>query len=866
MKKPLLLFSILVLGLRGLTQQKEISEHKLSQRLSTVLLQPSDDSIDLICSVKDLAAWKAAKTTVRTLSVHASSKTVIVRIATKNLWGFIQDSTLEFADVLRKPKEELTTGAFDLTLNKVNLAHHIYTNINGGGIQASVKEQLLDSTDIDWKGRFFNSGVAAATQTSHASIMATLLAGGGNSSIYATGAATGARITSSSFESLLPDADSVYAGYHISVQNHSYGTGIENFYGADARAYDISVNTNPSLLHVFSAGNSGGSAATDGIYAGIQGFANMTGSFKMAKNIITVGSVDSFNTVMPLSSKGPAYDGRVKPELVAYGEDGSSGAAAVTSGTAALLQQAYQLTHQDALPPAALVKAVLLNSADDIGTKGPDYTSGYGSLNAFNALQTVDAGHFFEGAVSQDEVKVFPLAIPSNAKQVKITLTWDDIAAAANAGRALVNDLDAALKLPSASAAWQPWVLSSFPHLDSLQLAAVRKKDTLNNVEQISVDDPPAGDYLLEVRGSRLSTSSQGFAIAYQIDTANSFIWSYPTGSDVLPSAAVGTIRWQTNIRSDAQIEYSLNGTDWQVVAPAVNTDRHYFQWPVPDTTSRALLRMVIPSLQKIIVSDTFVISKELNLNIGFNCPDSILLWWNQLPVDNYEIYQLGQQYLEPVGATTDTVKVFQKSGHPSLYYAVAPRIGNRSGLRSYTLNYTTQGVGCYLRTFFAILQNGGQALLSAALGSLYNVAEVNFQQLAGNSFQTIGTLSPPSSLGFTFTDSSLLEGTNFYRLQIKMTNGQIIYSPVDRVYYLPGNPVLVFPNPARQNESIKIVTQEPGKYTIRIFDGNGRMVRSVYVADILQPMPLLHLSGGMYFIKIISEDGKVYHQKLIVY
>ena len=194
MKKPLLLFSILVLSLPGLTQQKGIPEQKLSQRLRTILRQPWGDSIDLVCSVKDLAAGKAVKTTARTLFVHASSKTVIVRIATRNLSGFIQDSILEFADVLRKPKEELTTGAFDLTLNRANLAHHIYSDINGRGIQASVKEQLLDSTDIDWKGRFFNSGVGAATQTSHASIMATILAGGGNSSIYATGAATGARM------------------------------------------------------------------------------------------------------------------------------------------------------------------------------------------------------------------------------------------------------------------------------------------------------------------------------------------------------------------------------------------------------------------------------------------------------------------------------------------------------------------------------------------------------------------------------------------------------------------------------------------------------------------------------------------------
>jgi hypothetical protein len=37
--------------------------------------------------------------------------------------------------------------------------------------------------------------------------------------------------------------------------------------------------------------------------------------------------------------KGPAFDGRIKPEMVAFGIDGSSGAAALVSGVAILLQQ-----------------------------------------------------------------------------------------------------------------------------------------------------------------------------------------------------------------------------------------------------------------------------------------------------------------------------------------------------------------------------------------------------------------------------------------------------------------------------------------------------------------------------------------------
>ena len=864
MKKPLILFSTIIFCLSLAAQQKEKPDQKISLKLKKVIEQPSNDSTDIICSVKDVAFLQNAKSQVRFISAHTSSKTIIVRVADKQLQNFIENKAVEFADVLRKPKEELTTGAFDLTLNKINLAHHFFANVNGDSIQISIKEQLLDSTDIDLKGRYFNSGVGDNNQTSHAAIMATIIAGGGNTSPYAVGAASGANITSSSFINLLPDEDAVYKQFNISVQNHSYGTGIENYYGSDARAYDISVNNDPFLLHVFSAGNSGTTTSTTGTYAGVENAANITGSFKMAKNIITVGSLDSFSNVVSLSSKGPAYDGRIKPELVAYGEDGSSGAAALTSGTVALLQHAYKLLHHDSLPSAALVKAVLLNSADDVGAKGIDYTSGYGSLNAYNALTAINENRFFQNSISQNETKTFSINVPSNAKQIKLTLVWMDTAAVANAAKALVNDIDAVLKLPSSGASWQPWVLNSYPNKDSLLQVAVRKKDTLNTVEQITVDNLQAGNYVLEISGSHIVTPAQNFAIAYQIDTVNAFQWNYPSGSDVLQAGSVNTLRWQTNITVDAKIEYSLDGTNWQTITNTINTSQQYFQWLAPDTLSKALLRFVIPTINKIIVSDTFVISKPLDLKVGFNCPDSFLLSWNKLSVNEYQVYALGAKYLEPILQTPDTMKVFQKNNVPSLYYAVAPKLGNKSGWRSYTLNYVTQGVGCYLRTFFAVLQNNNQAFLSAELGSLYNVSSISFQELTPAGFQTIYTTNNPSLL-LNFTDSTLIQGANFYRLQISLTNGQIIYSPVDKVYYLPGNPVLVFPNPAHQNEAIKLVTQEPGKYSIQIVDINGRLIKNFLVQDILQQMTL-QLSTGMYFIKIISDDSKVYHQKLIVY
>lgn len=841
------------------------NNERITPSLKNILSKKkSKDVMDVFLTVTDLSKIRSDKE-IQIISEYKNTNTVLAKVSVVKLSSLINKNEIVFADTYRIPKEEVTTGSLDIALNKVALAHNQFPNINGDSINVSIKEQRFDTTDIDIKGRIFESGVAANVQSSHATIMSTILAGAGNTSNFAVGAAWGANLTPSDYSSLLPDADNIYRQYKISVQNHSYGTGIENYYGADAASYDLSVWNNPTLVHVFSSGNSGASSSASGIYSGIANFANLTGSFKMAKNIITVGATDSFNIVAALSSKGPAFDGRVKPELVAFGEDGSSGAAALTSGTVALIQHAYKTTH-NILPSAALVKAALLNSADDIGEKHIDFISGYGSLNAYGAINTIKENRFFENAIVQNEIKTFPIVVPSNIAQLKVTITWTDTAAVVNASKALVNDVDALLLFPATNESWQPWVLSSYPDKDSLLLPAMRRSDTLNSAEQITIDNPQAGNYLLQIKGNKIQTvSPQLFAIAYQFDTANSFRWTYPGSNDVLVASGNNIIRWQTNIQGNGSLEFSTNGSQWQTINASVNLSSQYFKWNLPDTIATAFLRMNFSSLPAI-VSDNFVISKPISLNIGFNCADSFLLYWNKSKTNQYQLYRLGTKYLEPLQTVTDSFVVFQKQQHPDLFYSVAPLINSKPGLRSFTTNYETQGVGCYVKTFFALLQNLNTAFLTAEFGTLYNVSEVSFQKITSTGVQTLKTISNPSSLNLSFTDLQLKQGANVYRLQIKLNNGSVIYSSTDLVYYFPNNPVLVYPNPVRQNQLVNIIARDPGVYSIKIYDANGRLVYEQLLDNISQQMLGLRLSTGLYIVKVIGDDGKTFTQKLIVY
>ncbi|HEU5166413.1 MAG TPA: S8 family peptidase [Chitinophagaceae bacterium] len=764
----------------------------------------------------------------------------------------------------RMAKEEIQVGNLDLSVNKINLAHRNFPLINGNGTTVSVKENKPDTTDIDFRGRFLSTNLSPTTVNSHASIMSTMIAGGGNSWHLGKGAAWGSTISSSSFAVLLPDANSAYLQYNISVQNHSYGVGVESYYGADAAAYDASAIANGSLLHIFSSGNSGTSAATTGTYSGLNGFANLTGSFKMAKNILTVGATDSFSVVAALSSKGPAHDGRVKPELVAFGEDGSSGAAALVSGSSLLLQHLYKQSN-GTLPPNSLVKAILINSADDVGNAEVDYKNGFGSLNANNALNTLQANRFFAGSVSNSSNQSFTITVPAGIKKLKATLVWNDPPAAPNASRALINDLDLELKEISSGQTWQPWVLNPFPHVDSLVQLAKRKRDTLNNIEQITIDTPPAGNYQLKVTGFNVTTASQNFHIAWQLDSVDKFEWQFPTANDFIFPSTNNTIRWKSSFaNANGILEYSTGGSSWQPIQNSVDLNSAYYNWNVPPVTSIGLVRMTIGS--NVFISDTFTIANRTTTGVGFNCPDSFLFYWNKLPgIANYKVYKLGNKYLEPITVTTDSFMLLAKAANPSLHYAVAPIIGSKEGVKSYTFKYTTQGVECYFRSFLALLV-GSSAQLSISLGTLYNINKIVFEKFNGTDYVMLQQIVNPSSLQLNFTDASLRKGLNIYRVKLELAGGRVIYSSIETVYYFNGAEFIVYPNPASQYSPITILSDnqfEPA--TLHVINMQGQKIYEMKLNDISNQLPVGRLSKGLNLLRITRKDQKDIVLKLFV-
>jgi len=599
------------------------------------------------------------------------------------------DSNIRFIANARKPFTERELTGFDLSVNKVNLAHGRWPTINGKGATVSIKEELMDTLDIDFKGRYLESSLASTNLQTHATTMATIVAGGGNTFYTGKGVAWGAQISNADFKNLLPDNLTVLQQSNVRVQNHSYGVGIENYYGADAQAYDAQMNQDTSLLHVFSAGNFGNQTSTAGLYNGIPGFANLTGSFKMAKNIITVGATDLFNSTTVISSRGPAYDGRVKPELVALGEDGSSGAAAIVSGISMLVREALIKKYGNTkYPSSALIKAILLNSADDIGAPNIDYTAGYGAANAWRALQTVEEGKIIQGKIGLNQANTYTISLPSNVHKLKITISWIDPAATVNSTTALVNDLDLELIQIANTNKYLPWILNSSPNLTALQSAATRGRDSLNNTEQITVDQPAAGNYQLVVSGSKLTGLEQAYSIAWQYDTTSHFQFTIPVKGNQLIPNTINTIRWETNLPGTANLQYRIDGGSWETIANNINLANNYYQWNCPNQLGLLQLRMIASLLNK--QTDTIALAPIISAKTGFNCADSFLLYWPKIGVSQYQVSQLGNQYIEPLLITADTILIKEKLNNPFQVYTVAPILPNNiNGLPGYAINYT---------------------------------------------------------------------------------------------------------------------------------------------------------------------------------
>jgi hypothetical protein len=385
-------------------------------------------------------------------------------------------------------------------------------------------------------------------------------------------------------------------------------------------------------------------------------------------------------------------------------------------------------------------------------------------------------------------------------------------------------------------------------------------------VEQISVDTPTAGSYQIKVNGFSVTASSpQSYFIAYRFDTLDKFTWYYPTMEDNIFNGRSNILRWEsTYANTTGQLEYSLNnGNIWQVIDNAVDLAKGYYKWTPPDSFTTGMLKMNFGSQN--FISDTFSISKRFDVYVGFNCPDSFMMYWNKVPgIDSYRVYKLGDKYMEPLLITADTAVILSKQANTSLHYAVAPLINNKTGVRSYGYNYTTQGVGCYVRTIIGQLINN-TARLDLELGTNYNIKSITWEKLTLTGYVPLQTIGLIQGLNFNYTDNALTHGLNIYRVKIELLDGRIIYSEPATVYFA-NEPYIIYPNPVPQYQDVTLISNEPSIIQLQVFNSIGVKLFETTLKDWSSKIATGKLSKGIYLLRIIKDNQLQKTLKLVVY
>jgi len=779
----------------------------------------------------------------------------------------IDNTNVVFIDIPnRHAKEERIMDNSDLSINNVSSVNTLFPNINGEGLTLSLKEGLLDTTDMDFHNKIVHLEKASNTLSFHATAMATLAAGSGNSDPKGKGVAWKSNISSTSFANLMPDDGEWLTNIGVSVQNHSYGTAIENYYGIESQKYDIVCNNYPNIIHVFSSGNSGSSESDHGKYSGIKGYANLTGMFKMSKNIITVGEINGKNQVKSISSKGPAYDGRIKPELVAFGDMGSSESAALVSGICILVQDAYKQNYLT-MPEATLVKAALLNSANDIGRANIDFESGYGNANAIGAIKTILDNRFNNDNITQGEEKTFSILVPDNCSKLKVTIVWHDKESSpTQTENALVNDIDIELKQVSSNKKWLPWVLNSYPNIDSLILPAKRDVDHLNNIEQITIDNPEKGEYSIIIKGFKIAEPNQKYSIAWEFKNKG-FEWMYPLQNSIIKANTNFRISWNYNGTETASLlqYYDFNSQTWKTIESQLDITKGFYEWETPKCSFKTKLKIV--SNGEELISETFTISETTKIKTGLNCANEVMIHWNPIDeIKEYQVYQIDEKYLKEYKTTTDTAIFITGNDMQNKLYAVSPIIDNKKGLRSQSINYKTSGTNCYINSFYPISYITDTIQLKLNLSTDYKLNTYTLEGLLDGKYIPITKPQTIDNLEYTLTDNSPHEGRNSYRIKLERDDFEIIYSDDVDVFYSRIGSLIVYPNPVELGQEINIINGEDGSDEISIYTLSGKIVRQ-NITDFgsIKSIPTVGLKRGVYILEIKTEKGYQKTQKIII-
>jgi len=579
---------------------------------------------------------------------------------------------------------------------------------DGTGVSIALADDGPVGPHIDYQGRIDQSNATANVGT-HGDMTAGIAMGAGNLNPTMKGMGTGAFIyiyDIGGYNHIL-NSPVTNQTLGVMVTSTSYSQGC-NDYTTDTQTGDQILNQNPTLLHVYSAGNNGTGNCNYGAGAG---WGNITGGYKQGKNVIACGNLSYLDVLEASSSRGPSEDGRIKPDICANGVGqmstngpntyqvggGTSAACPGIAGIVTQLHQAFRELNGGQNAEGALIKASLLNTAEDLGNPGPDYRFGWGRVNALRAVTTLEDNRYISDQISQGAQNTHQITVPSNTKQLRLMVYWNDVEGDPLAAKALVNDLNLLVTDPAA-ATWEPWLLNPTPNATTLNANAVRGVDDLNNMEQVTIDDPIAGVYTVDISGFLVPQGPQKYYIVYEF-VGEEITVTYPIGYEGFVPGETETIRWDAfGANGTFTVEYSAdNGATWNTAANNIPATQRYYNWVVPTIlTGQALVKVTRNGISHQSPEAFSIIGLPSNIQVDWACPDSIRLTWNAVAgAIGYEVSMLGTKYMDSLAYSTTNSAIIYTSLNPTLGYwfsVLAYTPDNTKGRRANAI-YKTPGL-----------------------------------------------------------------------------------------------------------------------------------------------------------------------------
>ena len=435
------------------------------------------------------------------------------------------------------------------------VANGFTTSLNGSGVIVAVADSGLDADHGDFGARVLSNtdvvgdGSTADKHSGHGTHVACTVLGDGSRGGYA-GVAPQAELI---FQAMENDNNGQFLSPSLNyILNQAYSQGARihtNSWGSSqvsdqgkytssaediddrTAAYDRTHANQEGLLVLFAAGNDGPGTGT-------------VGAPSTAKNTLTVGNHQNRysgapDTMMSGSSRGPTDDGRIKPDVVAPGgyvrscraqEAGDTGSATWSNqyyleytgtsmatpnaaGAAALVREYLVEIALRPEPQGALVKALLILGAQDMGTRNiPNDDEGWGRVNLRDTLAPsggrgiwVDDRSLLS---STGQSKSYVFNVSAANSPFKVVLAWSDERGSRFSSTQLVNDLDLEVTSPDGIT----YLGNVFSNGRSIQAGS---RDTVNNVEVVLIDAAQQGIWEVKVKdANHAGGRSQPYSIA----------------------------------------------------------------------------------------------------------------------------------------------------------------------------------------------------------------------------------------------------------------------------------------------------------------------------------------------------------------